>query len=844
MKKHLFIILLFITALGYTQETTPGEYTVQNVDVNTKNSDFGTAFYGKGKVVFAAPKEGLTLTKTVWENNSQPFLDLFVGEINEKGEIVHKQKMPGDINSKYHEGVVSFTKDMKTVYFSANNYVKKRKQRTDSTGTNNIQIFRASVNENGEWSSPRLLPFNSTKFSTGHPALNLDDTELYFISDRPESIGETDIFVVTINEDGTYSEPRNLGPRINTEEREMFPFISDDNILYFSSDGYLGTGELDVYASKIFDNTVSEPISLGSPVNSEKDDFAYIIDDSKHEGYFSSNREGGKGDDDIYKFLVSPPLYIECNQEIIGITKDINTDQLLPGVLVQLFDEEGNELDSFLSKLTDASFRFEQPCDATYKIVGTLEGYLPEEIEIQTLNDLDLPPIEITMSLPQDEAVIAARNSARNISGIVKDNDSQEIVLGAQVQLLNDKGEVIETVVSNENDASFQFSKPFDSTYKIAVSSKGHHNEVIDLKNINPKENNAPFEVLVNSSLEDSFVADKNLSDENVISGIVKDSNSQELLPGVLVELLDENGNVLETVVSHPEDASFQFMKPYDSSYKIVDSSKGYLKEELELEALSSIDNQDKVEILMQQPTNKFLVVDEKNKININSIYFDFDKFNIRSDAEFELDKIAAIMHQNPDMTIEVNAHADSRGKDAYNITLSNNRAESTMQYLVSKGIALDRMKGKGYGERQLATKCPDGVKCTEFMHQLNRRSEFSILNSLNGITIVSNNVLNSSSANTNDAVANSGAFVNYDFSRENTTIVYTAQIGAFQGDVQTNKFDKLNNLFNHRYQDGFNRYFSGKFKTPEEARTYANTLKKRGFDGVFIVGLKGDSRL
>jgi hypothetical protein len=114
----------------------------------------------------------------------------------------------------------------------------------------------------------------------------------------------------------------------------------------------------------------------------------------------------------------------------------------------------------------------------------------------------------------------------------------------------------------------------------------------------------------------------------------------------------------------------------------------------------------------------------------------------------------------------------------------------------------------------------------------------------LNGITIVSNNVLNSSSANTNDAVANSGAFVNYDFSRENTTIVYTAQIGAFQGDVQTNKFDKLNNLFNHRYQDGFNRYFSGKFKTPEEARTYANTLKKRGFDGVFIVGLKGDSRL
>ena len=157
-------------------------------------------------------------------------------------------------------------------------------------------------------------------------------------------------------------------------------------------------------------------------------------------------------------------------------------------------------------------------------------------------------------------------------------------------------------------------------------------------------------------------------------------------------------------------------------------SSQGYIKEELELEALTSVENQNKVEILMQQPTNKFLVVDEKNKININSIYFDFDKFNIRSDAEFELDKIATIMHQNPDMTIEVNSHADSRGKDAYNIILSNKRAESTIEYLVNKGISIDRMTGEGFGERQLATKCPDGVKCTEFMHQLNRRSEFSIL--------------------------------------------------------------------------------------------------------------------
>ncbi len=165
------------------------------------------------------------------------------------------------------------------------------------------------------------------EYSTGHPALSLNDKKLYMISDRPGSVGKTDIYVVDINDDGTYGKPINLGSRINTEDREMFPFISDENILYFSSDGHPGFGDLDVFASKIFDNTVSEPINLEDKVNSKKDDFAYIIDDTKHKGYFSSNRKGGKGDDDIYGFVASPPLYIDCNQAITGILRDKETNE-------------------------------------------------------------------------------------------------------------------------------------------------------------------------------------------------------------------------------------------------------------------------------------------------------------------------------------------------------------------------------------------------------------------------------------------------------------------------------------------------------------------------------------
>ncbi|MEN8126082.1 MAG: hypothetical protein ABFR32_13255, partial [Bacteroidota bacterium] len=512
MKNHITIILLLISIVINSQNS-PGEYTVDNVKINTRFSDFGTAFFGKNKIVFAAPKKGVTtISKTAWDYNNQPFLDLYIGEINDKGEIINKQKMPGDINSKYHEGVVSFTKDMKTVYFSANNYMKK-KNRTASTGTNNIQIFKATINENGDWSNLKLLPFNSNEFSTGHPALNIDDTKLYFVSDRPESIGKTDIFVVDVSENGTYSEPRNLGPRINTTEREMFPFISDDNILYFSSNGHPGSGELDVFASKIFDTTVSEPISLEAPINSEKDDFSYIIDDTKHKGYFSSNRKGGKGDDDIYSFSVSPPIYIECNQAISGVVKDLNTQEILPGVLIELFDEQGIELESFISKQNDASFSFEQPCNASYKIVGTLKGYLPEVIEFKTLNDLDLPPIEISMSLPPDESIVVDKkiDPDQVISGVVKDINTQKILPGAIVVLLDEQGNELQSVVSNKDDASFSFDRPSNNSYKIVVSSKGYLNEEIEIKSFNGLEDQSLVEISMSLTPDESIVVDKKI---------------------------------------------------------------------------------------------------------------------------------------------------------------------------------------------------------------------------------------------------------------------------------------------------------------------------------------------
>ena len=790
MKKYLTLIFVFISVIMYSQNS-PGIYTVKNAKINTNYSDFGTAFFGKDKVVFASPKQGITFTRDVKNSGSQPFLDLYIGELTDEGGIIKKQKMPGDINTKYHEGMVSFSKDMKSVYFSANWYIKKKKSKKQKTkSTRNIQIFKATINENGAWTNLKLLPFNSPKFSSGHPALNRDDSKLYFISDRPESIGKTDIYVIDIYNDSTYSEPRNLGPKINTVEREMFPFIGDDNILYFSSNGYPGYGELDVFASKIFDTTVSEPINLESPVNSEKDDFAYIIDDSKNKGYFSSNRKGGKGDDDIYSFTAAPPINIACEQVISGVVKDINTQEILPKALIVLFDEQGNELQSVISNVNDASFGFVESCNSNYKLRGYLNGHLISELDIKTANDLDIGPLEVIMNVDM-----------HMVRELMKDSD----VVADEVLMADS-----DTVQEVKTDADM-----------LADSDVVKDKEVIK---------------------ETEMVADTDkVSDVGLVTGakIVSDSNK------VTDSDSDTDDMVMKTNIVTDEDQVTQ-----SDTNKVVDAVKDaemVSDSNKVTDSYRETDSNVVVNSNLTTDTDKVTdpelhEVDSKNIINIKTIYFDFDKFNIRYDAKLELNRLVGVLKEYPEIEIDVNSHTDSRGKNSYNFTLSNNRANATIEYLVNKGVDPDRLRGKGFGEVKLAENCPNGIPCTGFQHQLNRRSEFSIVqNGLVDVTFRSNNISYLASRNKSNFTSNSGAYINYDFSKN--TQVYTVQIGAFHGKVQTNEYSKLTNLFNHQYNDGFNRYYAGIFETSTEARNYMKLLRGKGFKGAFVVGLKGKDR-
>jgi len=530
MKNFIFLFSFLFVSFTLLAQTTAGEYKVDNLDSNTKFSDFGTAYYGDSKIIFSSARN-TGLLKSKWKPNQQPYLDLFEGVIGSNGKIADVKAFSNHLNTKFHEAAVSFTPDQKIVYFTRDYYYENNLGKDDK-GVTNLAIYRADVSPTGDWSNVVPMPFNNENYSVGHPSVNKDGTKLFFISDMPGTLGATDLYVVDINADGTYGRPQNLGAKVNTKGKEMFPFIDKEDILYFSSDSRSkGLGGLDVYASKVLENNkMSDVLHLGAPVNSDADDFAYILKngDNKNEGFFSSNRSGGKGDDDIYHFVSSPPLKIECNQEVSGVVNNNKTKEVIQGAVVVLFDDKDNEIETATTG-DKGTFSFTVPCEKAYKVVASKEKFESDE-------------------------------------------------------------------------------KTFTTDDKV-----------------------------------------------------------------------DGKVNLL------------LFLKPI--------------------------------------PEPEVVVVRERVVVNINPIYFDFDKANIRQDAAYELDKVVDIMNKYPDLLIEGGSHTDVRGPSEYNMILSSKRANATVDYIVSKGIDRSRISAKGYGETQLVNHCDGTVKCTEAEHQQNRRTEFVILN-------------------------------------------------------------------------------------------------------------------
>ncbi|WP_264521000.1 OmpA family protein [Flavobacterium sp. N1994] len=354
-----------------------GRYKIENAGINTKYSDYGTAYMGT-KVIFSSARDTGNFSKRIHTWTGQYFTNLYGSTMSEDGSLGAVERFGKKINTKFHEDTPAFTKDGKTVYFTRNNYLDERG--FDASKVTLLKIYSAKVDKDGNWNNITALPFNSDSYQTAHPALSPDEKTLYFASDMPGTHGLSDLYRVKLNEDGSFGTPENLGDAINTAGRETYPFVNDDNELYFASDGQPGLGGLDIFITRLpKDGSLNfkQVLNVGEEANSPKDDFALIINSKSKKGFLSSNRDGGQGNDDIYKFLETRPIW--CEQLLFGVVTDAKTKVILPNAKLILFDEKFKQLKETTSD-KDGKYQFtEVECGTKYYVRTSLETYTTKE---------------------------------------------------------------------------------------------------------------------------------------------------------------------------------------------------------------------------------------------------------------------------------------------------------------------------------------------------------------------------------------------------------------------------------------------------------------------------------
>lgn len=393
------------------------DYEVEVVGFNSSASDFGALKYND-RIYFTSDRDDNRLLGKEYKWTHRGFLNIYSVKVSEENKPQGiAAKISENINSKYHEGNFCFSKDGNTMYLSRSNFTDGKKE-FDDKKNNNIQLYKSNFVD-GEWSKPEKLSFNTTGFSYQHPALSPDEKRLYFSSNQEGGIGSFDLYYVNINSDGSYSEPINLGPTVNTENREHFPFISDEGHLFFSSNGHLGLGMLDIFVSEFVNNQYTKPVNLGAPINSQYDDFNlnYYNDT---QGFFASNRK--RADDNIYSFTQTGEIFIREYINKFEI-RDKVTEQFVPNVSVTLTDRRQNiNYENTLDSI--ASFN-KNLLAGNYVLKATSNEYYDGVLSVKVEEEQDQKHVLFLEKLPPPpppdpvETIIAEKNIDKDL----KDKD-------------------------------------------------------------------------------------------------------------------------------------------------------------------------------------------------------------------------------------------------------------------------------------------------------------------------------------------------------------------------------------------------------------------------------------
>lgn len=626
-------------------------------EINSSQTDFCPVIFGKGFVFSSARAHYLAHNKSFPWNNT-PYLSLYytdtlnlkktkyitqikkdqvsenqlfhaasehdyahtdVTEFNANDTRLHGNHTPKDyhlafqspsiklygkkLNTLYHEGSVMFSHDNQVIYFTRNNY-HKGNLKFSYDGINKLKIYFATLENDSTWRNIREFPHNSENYSCGSPTISANNEVMFFVSDMPGGIGGKDLYYCKL-EKGVWGKPVNLGPQINTSDDEMFPYISTDSVLYFSSNGHPGLGGLDLFSYNL-KSANAAVTNLGFPMNSKKDDFGITFNKNMTVGFLSSNRKHQTHDDDIFYFTRKLKLYLK------GKITDNFTNKKIAFANIYIKSMQGEILDSVTSDKNGEFLLNKLKADSEYLLVAQRSGFFSDSVLISTFKTKDNDTLRAKFEMARKELLV---------EGYVLTSDTKEPISNIALELFNNCTGKVETTTTN---------------------ARGYY-----AMNLKP---NCCY----------------------VISSIMPNC-------GDLITKTDAT-------------------QIYKDIYR------------LDLNMICKGDI-----------------------IKIDNIYYDIDKWDLKPESKKELDKILTLFKEYPELKIELRSHTDCRSSAVYNKRLSDKRAKTAAQYLISKGISPSQIIGKGYGEQMLVNDChcEDEILthvCPEVEHSRNRRTEIVIL--------------------------------------------------------------------------------------------------------------------
>ncbi len=674
--------------------------TVRNeTKVNGTHLDFSPSFIDAEHVVFVSTRPVKRLGQSVkdkWMEDN--FMSLFVATADAETRLLGEpREFAPELNTSFHEGPVTFDITGERVFFTRNNY-NRGKRRNDKDGTMRLNVYTSNRGADG-WQTPTEMPWNTDEYEEAHPTLSVDGRSLYFASNRPGGAGGMDLYVSRL-EEGTWGEPINLGKSVNTAGNEVFPFVHADGTLYFASNGLGGVGGMDIFAVETgagdseADVVRGTPVNIGAPYNSNKDDFGFIVSADGTYGYFTSARPGGSGGDDIYSFQTDSPVERARTQRICVYSAP---DEAL--------------------KLAGVKVRLE-PID-----LGNQK---------QTTGDRDL-----TLRLIEDDKPGEYRIAIQPQGGTRAwaDRGALELTTDADgyVSVPMMRGQGYRVVVAH---AAYEVKT--EEVWATATGA-GLGDYCVGLS---PKPGVAK--------------AGAGTAGTMSLAGTTKNARYGNLLPNVELELVNLCTGEQLTARSDA-DGRFDFgCVPCGCEFVIKGDKQFFAVGEL---LVSSLDYDcaavacgdgkplaATLALLPEMPGSagamamggkggpdpigraRTMRLKTGSVIELKNIYYDFDQYYIRPDAQPDLDHVVELMLAYPEMEIELGSHTDARGTESYNRSLAQNRATAARAYIIGRGISGARIEARGFGESRLRNGCRDSKDCSEEDHQRNRRTEVRVV--------------------------------------------------------------------------------------------------------------------